>query len=52
MESMGIYLQDQPPFPMSAAVAGVGIASAVGALCGIIPAFAAVRVRPIDAIRY
>lgn len=27
-------------------------ATAVGALCGIIPALAAIRVRPIDAIRY
>jgi len=52
LEQMGIYLQDRPPFPMSAAVAGVGIATAVGALCGILPAFAAVRVKPIDAIRY
>ncbi len=52
LESMGIFLQDAPPFPMSAAVAGVGIATAVGALCGIIPAVAAVRVKPIDAIRY
>jgi len=52
LEEMGIYLQERPPFPTSAAVAGVGIATAVGALCGIIPAFAAIRVRPIDAIRY
>lgn len=52
LEGMGIYLQERPPFPTSAAVAGVGIATAVGALCGIIPALAAIRVRPIDAIRY
>ncbi|MDU6745884.1 MAG: ABC transporter permease [Actinomyces sp.] len=52
LESMDIMLQDRPTFPTSAATAGVGIASAVGALCGIIPAVAAVRVRPIDAIRY
>ena len=52
LEDLGIMLQDQPPFPMMAAAAGVGIATAIGALCGIIPAFAAVRVRPIDAIRY
>lgn len=52
LDQMGIFLQERPPFPTSAAVAGVGIASAVGALCGIIPAFAAIRVHPIDAIRY
>lgn len=52
LESMGIMLQDRPTLSTSAATAGVGIASAVGALCGIIPAIAAVRVRPIDAIRY
>ena len=52
MEQMGIYVQEQPPFPASAALAGVGIATGVGALCGILPALAAVRVRPIDAIRY
>ena len=52
LESMDIMLQDVPAFPMSPAVAGVGIATAVGALCGIIPAVAAVRVKPIDAIRY
>lgn len=52
VESMDIMLQEVPAFPMSAAVAGVGIATGVGALCGIIPAIVAVRVRPIDAIRY
>ncbi|MGO1590922.1 ABC transporter permease [Ancrocorticia sp.] len=52
LDRLDILLQDTPAFPMSAALAGVGIATAVGALCGIIPAVAAVRVRPIDAIRY
>ena len=52
LESMGIMLQNAPTFPMSAAIAGIGIATGVGALCGIIPAIAAVKVRPIDAIRY
>lgn len=52
LEKMGILLQEQPAFPMSAAVAGVGIATVIGALCGVIPAWAAIRVRPIDAIRY
>ncbi|MDO4887502.1 MAG: ABC transporter permease [Actinomycetaceae bacterium] len=51
LESFDIVLLEPPPFPISAAVAGVGIATAVGALCGIIPAFASVKVRPIDAIR-
>ena len=38
----------------AAGVIGVGVAisSSIGALCGIIPALAAVRIKPIDAIRY
>lgn len=52
LEAMDIYLQDRPPFPFGAALAGVGISTSIGALCGIIPALAAVRVKPIDAIRY
>lgn len=52
LESMDIVLQDRPPFPFGAALAGVGISTSIGALCGIIPAVAAVRVKPIDAIRY
>lgn len=52
LEAMDIYLQDRPPFPFGAALAGVGISTSIGALCGIIPAVAAVRVKPIDAIRY
>lgn len=51
-EDMGIYIQEMPSFPMYAALVGVAISTAIGALCGIIPAFAAVRVKPIDAIRY
>ncbi|MDO5721764.1 MAG: ABC transporter permease [Actinomycetaceae bacterium] len=39
-------------YPLSAAFLGVLIAAAVGALCGIIPAYYAVRIKPIDAIRY
>lgn len=39
-------------YPMTAAFLGVLIAAGVGALCGIIPAFYAVRIKPIDAIRY
>lgn len=52
LEAMDIVLQDRPPFPFGAALAGVGISTSIGALCGIIPAVAAVRVKPIDAIRY
>ena len=37
---------------MSAAIDGIAISTGIGALCGIIPALAAVRVKPIDAIRY
>ncbi|MER7795785.1 ABC transporter permease [Microbacterium sp. NPDC096154] len=45
-------LQDPPPFPMSAAVIGLAVSAFVGALAGLLPALVAVRVRPIDAIRY
>ena len=47
-----IPVPDNPPFPMSAALIGLVAASGVGALAGIIPAFVAVRIRPIDAIRF
>lgn len=39
-------------YPMQAALLGVIISAGVGALCGIIPATVAVRMRPIDAIRF
>ena len=52
LETMGIALSDTPAFPVGAAIAGVAISSSIGALCGIIPALAAVRIKPIDAIRY
>ncbi|WP_345750198.1 ABC transporter permease [Microbacterium rhizophilus] len=45
-------LQDPPGFPMSAAVIGLLVSAGVGALAGLVPALVAVRVRPIDAIRY
>ena len=45
-------LQDVPPFPISAALIGLAAAAGVGALAGLLPALVAVRVRPIDAIRY
>lgn len=40
------------PYPMTAAFIGLSISATVGALCGIIPATIAVRIKPIDAIRY
>ena len=52
LEALNITLSDTPAFPAGAAIAGVAISSSIGALCGIIPAFAAVRIKPIDAIRY
>lgn len=39
-------------YPLNAALLGVLIAAGVGALAGIIPATIAVRVKPIDAIRF
>lgn len=52
LETFGIYLQQQPGFPMTAALIGVLVSTGVGALCGLIPAWAAVRIKPIEAIRY
>jgi putative ABC transport system permease protein len=43
---------DLPPFPIEAALIGLGASAAVGALAGLLPAIVAVRVRVIDAIRY
>ncbi|GAA3339357.1 ABC transporter permease [Curtobacterium pusillum] len=40
------------PFPLEAALVGVGSAVFVGALAGFLPAILAVRVKVIDAIRY
>lgn len=42
----------RPGFPISAAITGVLASLFVGALCGLIPAIMAVRIRPIEAIRY
>ena len=52
LETIGIALSETPAFPAGAAIAGVAISTSIGALCGIIPALAAVRIKPIDAIRY
>ncbi len=49
---IGKIVQDVPPFPVSAAILGLVVSTIVGALAGLMPAIVAVRVRPIDAIRY
>lgn len=46
-----IGLVDVPPFPVTAVVAGLLAATAVGVLAGALPAFIATRIRVIDAIR-
>jgi putative ABC transport system permease protein len=43
---------DFPPFPVDAALLGLGASTVVGALAGLLPALVAVRVKVIDAIRY
>lgn len=45
-------ISELPPFPIEAALLGLGAATAVGALAGLIPALVAVRVKVIDAIRF
>lgn len=45
-------LVDVPAFPVEAALLGLGAATLVGALAGLLPALVAVRVKVIDAIRY
>lgn len=45
-------LTDYPPFPLEAALLGLGAAVLVGALAGAIPALVAIRVKVIDAIRF
>jgi putative ABC transport system permease protein len=48
----GAELEDLPGFPIEAAIVGLGSAVLVGALAGVLPALAAVRVKVIDAIRF
>ncbi len=48
----GAEVEDMPGFPVEAALLGIGSAVAVGALAGLLPALAAVRVKVIDAIRF
>ncbi|CAN5214560.1 ABC transporter permease [soil metagenome] len=45
-------ITDVPAFPIEAALIGLGAATFVGALAGLLPALVAVRVKVIDAIRY
>jgi putative ABC transport system permease protein len=45
-------VSDMPPFPLDAALIGLGAATLVGALAGLVPALVAVRVKVIDAIRF
>ena len=45
-------VDDLPPFPITAALVGLGSATLIGAVAGILPALVAVRVKVIDAIRY
>ncbi|WP_247040112.1 ABC transporter permease [Arthrobacter rhizosphaerae] len=45
-------LTEYPPFPIEAAMLGLGAAVLVGALAGAIPATVAVKVKVIDAIRF
>lgn len=52
MDALFSQMQDAPPFPLAAALAGLGGSVAVGALAGLIPALIALRVKVIDAIRF
>jgi putative ABC transport system permease protein len=45
-------VDDLPPFPIAAALIGLGSATLIGAVAGVLPALVAVRVKVIDAIRY
>ena len=52
LEQLAQGVMDIPPFPLEAALIGLGAATAVGALAGLLPAIVAVRVKVIDAIRF
>ncbi|SNU00346.1 putative ABC transport system permease protein [Ruaniaceae bacterium KH17] len=45
------YITNVPPFPLSAAITGVVIATVIGALAGLIPGLVATRIKPIEAMR-
>ena len=49
---IGQGVTDLPPFPLEAALIGLGAATLVGALAGLLPAIVPVRVKVIDAIRF
>lgn len=49
---IGQGVTDLPGFPIDAALIGLGAATLVGALAGLLPAIVAVRVKVIDAIRF
>lgn len=49
---IGPGMTDYPPFPVSAALIGLGAAILAGAVAGALPALVAVRVKVIDAIRF
>lgn len=51
-EQIAPGVTDLPGFPVEAALIGLGAATAVGALAGLLPAVVAVRVKVIDAIRF
>ncbi|MFM9919777.1 ABC transporter permease [Lacisediminihabitans sp. H27-G8] len=51
-EKLSQGLTELPSFPIGAALFGLGAATIVGALAGLLPAIAAVRFKVIDAIRY
>ncbi|MFT3798471.1 ABC transporter permease [Microbacterium sp.] len=45
-------LQDNPPFPLRAALVALAAAVGIGAVAGFLPALAAVRARVIDTLRF
>ena len=50
--AIGQGMTEFPPFPISAALIGLGAAILAGAIAGAVPALIAVRVKVIDAIRF
>ncbi|NQD42620.1 ABC transporter permease [Glutamicibacter halophytocola] len=48
---VGSGIDQMPAFPIGAALAGIAVSIAVGALTGVLPALVAARVRIVDAIR-
>ncbi len=48
---LGSGIDQMPPFPVGAALAGILISIGVGALTGVLPALVAARVKIVDAIR-